>query len=233
MALFHSPDDFLPEPTYSFNVDNLDDDGGDYWNAYDAGQQPLQPASIKPVPGADTEDAYWAQYSSVQGSADSTIPSPKPRHRQLQPLEGDQRIFVPSTELNPDIPHSDVYNPLVPPSPSTLSHRLAALPARPDSPPLQEDDVPSSASASAISPSPQLPHAELVEAGETLTIPHVPSVPVNKDENERTGLAAAECISADEALKCTIRGLYQLWRSGEKSQQDFMALVQQAIADQS
>lgn len=236
MALFHSPDDFLPERTYSFNVDNLDDDDDAYWDAYGAGEQPLQAGPTKSIPGADTEDAYWAQYSSIQGqcapesppdpradqianlgSADSTIPSPLPRDRQLQPAERDQRIFVPSTEFNPDIPQSEFYDPLSPPSPSNLSRRLAALPTRPDSPPLQEEDEPSSASASAASPSPQSPHADLVEPEEAIV-----ALP-----------AAVNSKTADEALKGTIRGLYQLWRSGERSQQDFIELVKQAIEEQS
>jgi len=42
-----------------------------------------------------------------------------------------------------------------------------------------------------------------------------------------------EAISnpADEALKNTIQGLYQLWQTGEKSRQDFLALVEHAIEE--
>lgn len=230
MALFHSPDDFLPERTYSFSVDDLAEDDDAYWNAYGAGELPHQPALVKSVPGVDTEDAYWAQYASIQGSADSTVPSPRPRDRQLQPAEGDQRIFIPSTELNPDLLHPEPYNPLAPPSPGSLSRKLASLPTRPDSPPLQEEDDISSASASATSPSPQSPHTDLAEAGEPFV-----TLPPASDSTAQERIESAEVnhIPADEALKSTIRGLYQLWRTGEKSQQDFMVLVKQAIEEHS
>ncbi|KAF8271360.1 hypothetical protein EI94DRAFT_1720434 [Lactarius quietus] len=62
------------------NGDGDDDanDDDDYWNSYGAeGTCSVQPS---PFMGRDevdaTEDAYWAQYASVQGSADSTVPSP-------------------------------------------------------------------------------------------------------------------------------------------------------------
>lgn len=236
MALF--PDNFLPEHTQSLSIDNPDDDDDVYWNAYEAGEQSLQSIPVKPVPGADTEDAYWAQYASVRGqcapeslpdshtnqihpsgSADSTIPSPRSHNRRLQLAEGDQRIFVPSSELNPDLPHFDLYNPLAPPSPSSLSRRLASLPTRPDSP-LQDEDDPSSVSASVTSP---FYHADLTGAEEPSTVLLRPVI------------QSGEAISmlADEALKNTIRGLYQLWRTGKKSRQDFLTLVERAIEEQS
>jgi len=235
MALF--PDNFLPEHTQSLSIDNPDDDDV-YWNAYEASEQSLQSIPVKPVPRADTEDAYWAQYASVQGqcapesspdlhtnqihllgSADSTMPSPRSHNRRLQLAEGDQRIFVPSSKLNPDLPQFDLYNPLAPPSPSSLSRRLALLPIRPD-PPLQDEDDPSSVFASVASPS---HHADLVGAEEPSTVLLRPVV------------QSAEAISifADEALKNTIQGLYQLWRTGKKSRQDFLTLVERAIEEQS
>lgn len=68
MALFQSPDDFLPERTYTFTVDGPDADDDAYWNAYSAvGDNHLSSAPIKPVIATDSEDAYWAQYSSIQG----------------------------------------------------------------------------------------------------------------------------------------------------------------------
>lgn len=230
MALF--PDDCLPEHTQSLSIENPDDDDV-YWNAYEASEQSHQ---FIPVPRADTEDAYWAQYASVQGqcapesppdphtnqihpsgSADSTIPSPRPHNRRLQLAEGDHRIFVPSSKLNSDLPQFDLYNPLAPPSPSSLSRRLASLPTRPDSP-LQGD--PCSISASATSP---CHHADFTGAEEPSTVRLRPVV------------QSAEAISmfADEALKNTIRGLYQLWRTGKKSRRDFLTLVERAIDEPS
>ncbi|TBU48361.1 hypothetical protein BD309DRAFT_987411 [Dichomitus squalens] len=73
----------------TFHVDDLQDDSDDddYWNAYgstDIGDSRFgqsTPGSAKDV--MSSEDAYWAQYASVQGTADSTIPSPVPRRKPL------------------------------------------------------------------------------------------------------------------------------------------------------
>lgn len=75
-----------------------------------------------------------------------------------------------------------------------------------------------------MSPSPLSPPADLAE--EPLVVsepsPNAAAVIINPVEN----------TTADEALKSTIRGLYHLWRSSSKSQQDFLVLVQQAIEGQ-
>lgn len=75
-------------PEYGYQDD--DDDGAgdyDYWNSYGGGgdvdDEPGRPSlrsrrhSSKSL-NAKGEDAYWAQYGSVHGTADSTIPSPAP-----------------------------------------------------------------------------------------------------------------------------------------------------------
>ncbi|KAI0801289.1 hypothetical protein C8Q74DRAFT_1454658 [Fomes fomentarius] len=72
--------------------DDSDDD--DYWNAYgstDIGDSHYGdggPASAKDA--GSSEDAYWAQYASVQGTADSTIPSPISQARR-KPLPAVQQ----------------------------------------------------------------------------------------------------------------------------------------------
>ena len=239
MAFFHFPNDLLPERICSSSVNNLVDDDA-YWNAYGTSEQSLQSIPVKPVIGADTEDAYWAQYASIQGqcapefppdphtnqsypsgSADSTTPSPRSRDRQLPPAEGDQRIFVPSYELNPDLRQFDLYNSLAPLLPSSLSRRLAPIPTRSDYPPPDEND-PSSASASTTSPSPD---ADLIGAERPLAV-----LPRHSG-NAAVQLIEAISNPADEALKNTIQGLYQLWQTGEKSRQDFLALVEHAIEE--
>ncbi len=158
------------------------------------------------------------------GSADSTIPSPRPLGRDLehsQNAENDQSVFVTSSELNPDLCRSEIYNPLVPPSPSSLSRRLAALPTRPDSPPLQEADLPST-SVSEASPSPQSPQTNIPEESlAMLSSATVPTIDADSAKN----------ITADEALKSTIRGLHSLWRSGARSKEDFLAIVREAIEE--
>lgn len=64
-----SPEDF--QDSYSITLNNVqdDDDDDDYWNAYGQGDDPN---AAKPYPAAsatslNSEDAYWAQYSSIQG----------------------------------------------------------------------------------------------------------------------------------------------------------------------
>ena len=62
MAL-RSPDDFLPEQHII-----ADDDDLSYWDAYGQGElsHHISRTSLDPEPSS--EDAYWAQYSTVQGS---------------------------------------------------------------------------------------------------------------------------------------------------------------------
>lgn len=242
MALFQSPDDFLPEHTYAFSIDNLDEEDA-YWNTYGVGDNALTShRPLKPVSSTDAEEAYWSQYSSIQGqgdlpapldssdrlspigSADSTIPSPRPLNRHLdqsQNAEADQRVFITSSEFNPDPSQSEIYNPLVPPSPSSLSRRLAALPTRPDSPPLQEDDPPST-SVSEASPSPQSPQSNIPE--ETFTM-------LSSAAGPTADADSAGNITANEALKSTIRGLYHLWDPSTTSKESFLALVREAIEE--
>ncbi|KAI9455860.1 hypothetical protein F5148DRAFT_1288157 [Russula earlei] len=111
-----------------------DDDDDDYWDSYgagdDIGPQPL-PSSSKNDADA-SEDAYWAQYASVQGTADSTIPSPvHKRTRGLEAIPIAQHISREETIsiLNGDI-RSRLRDPKAPPSPTTLTHRLTTLSPR-------------------------------------------------------------------------------------------------------
>lgn len=59
----YTSDDFLQEQSYSVTVD---DDS--YWNSYgnDSDQPSISADALDPTPSS--EDAYWAQYSTVQGS---------------------------------------------------------------------------------------------------------------------------------------------------------------------
>ncbi|KAK7058934.1 hypothetical protein VNI00_001558 [Paramarasmius palmivorus] len=60
--------------------DNNNDDEDSYWDAYGAADDERPNAGLTRTNSADptSEDAYWAQYSSVHGTADSTRPSPPP-----------------------------------------------------------------------------------------------------------------------------------------------------------
>lgn len=71
MALY-SPDDFLPEQHPTIN-NVIDDDDHSYWDSYGQGEasERISGASLDPDP--NSEDAYWAQYSGVQGSHSAVI----------------------------------------------------------------------------------------------------------------------------------------------------------------
>jgi hypothetical protein len=66
----YSPDDFLPEHPTNNVAD--DDDDLSYWDAYGQGEvsHHISRTSLDPEPSS--EDAYWAQYSTVQGSYSAT-----------------------------------------------------------------------------------------------------------------------------------------------------------------
>ncbi|TFY69769.1 hypothetical protein EVJ58_g229 [Rhodofomes roseus] len=85
----------VPAELYTANLyaDDGDDDD-DYWNAYgsqdDAAALNDDPFMASKDVDAGTEDAYWARYSSVHGTADSTRPSPPPQpKRKLYPVGPD------------------------------------------------------------------------------------------------------------------------------------------------
>ncbi|OBZ80082.1 hypothetical protein A0H81_01170 [Grifola frondosa] len=86
---------------HSFGDDNLEDDSDDddYWNAYGAHDHSSESTGHGHIPSAkeagNTEDAYWAQYSSVHGTADSTQPSPLPQaHRKPHPVHTEMDIDI-------------------------------------------------------------------------------------------------------------------------------------------
>ncbi|KAH9849783.1 hypothetical protein C2E23DRAFT_736548 [Lenzites betulinus] len=112
--------------THDFDVPQDDSDDDDYWNAYgstDIGDS-VYPSSA-PMSAKDTtssEDAYWAQYASVQGTADSTIPSPIPQGRR-KPLPAPINVHQDTASQEPlpvpvRVPSEDTYaEPLpIPPS---------------------------------------------------------------------------------------------------------------------
>lgn len=145
----------------SEKVDGHDDDN--YWNAYgaedddegahEAAAQARKEALL--AAAASSEDAYWAQYASVQGiniscfptitcsmsdapgSGDSTVPSPdshKARHIH-QPHLQNIGVATPPTVESPrplpiPIPRSKIFDQqstLDPPSPGALTRRLRSI----------------------------------------------------------------------------------------------------------
>ncbi|KAK7694625.1 hypothetical protein QCA50_001812 [Cerrena zonata] len=84
-ALENKPSVFQPTAPNPLAVDSFNSDDDDYWNAYGS-QDALDESEKDPISlhsdAVGTEDAYWAQYASVHGTADSTRPSPLPVHRR-------------------------------------------------------------------------------------------------------------------------------------------------------
>ena len=66
MAL-RSPDDFLPEQHPTNNVADEDDDDLSYWDSYGQGEVSHHISKTSLVPEPSSEDAYWAQYLTIQG----------------------------------------------------------------------------------------------------------------------------------------------------------------------
>ncbi|EED79579.1 predicted protein [Postia placenta Mad-698-R] len=135
------------------NFDEADNDD-DYWNAYGsqddrASFDDRRHTTGKDVDGA-TEDAYWARYSSVHGTADSTQPSPPPQPKRRlhsvyspagdgihspRPLPVPTRSYHGLEDALPILPSAirqpDLHSKWDPASPRALAQRLANVSARP------------------------------------------------------------------------------------------------------
>ena len=135
-----------------------DDDNGDdaYWNAYGNDQQSYGRPTSASIKEPGSEDAYWAQYSAIQGwwlfpakcrasliskpnyvfnitgTADSTVPSPLPqdgvKKRPQFHLEDDPNPNDPYHQDTDllNIPQTMIY-PGREPSPEQLAHLLSGL----------------------------------------------------------------------------------------------------------
>ncbi|KAH7931002.1 hypothetical protein BV22DRAFT_1053633 [Leucogyrophana mollusca] len=220
--------------------DESDDDA--YWNAYDApGDEysPLPPHSAKKSAHEGAEDAYWAQYASVQGSGDSTLPSPLPNARKLQPAANPARL-APQDEPIPislsAIHSRSLTSKLDPPSPNTLTHLLNFISPRRDvySPSL--DEPASAFTSDTPSPFSTVDNSDLVtplsaDGGQIAQVVSPVAVKLN-------GVPYLTIDNADNALSDTIKGIYHLWKAGrrklssdEEESTSFLRIVREAITD--
>ncbi|KAH8102638.1 hypothetical protein BXZ70DRAFT_1070881 [Cristinia sonorae] len=238
IAVPEYPADWNP---YGFECEENDSDDDDYWNAY--GAQDSAVISPGPLPlsakqhEAATEDAYWAQYSSVHGTADSTRPSPRPLQRRHYPTldEGMDHpdsphplpvpVRIGDEDTNQEalpIPHLSLSQataraPWDPASPQTLARLLADISPRPSPGIMQTDDEASSptfeSSGSDELQTPSPPNGlGLVEDGHSLVSPIAEDdaeVQTQEVDEAQTG----EWDETDYALQDSIRGLYALWKA--------------------
>ncbi|KAF8898709.1 hypothetical protein BD779DRAFT_1485203 [Infundibulicybe gibba] len=201
----YSDNGFLQDRSPTVTLDEDEDDL--YWNAYGRADDDGNPPIL--------DDAYWAQYATVQGSGDSTLPSPLPAKRKLvQPSEHVEDPSVFSYSSHP----SEIYNPLEPPSPTTLCRRLELIPSRSASPPLLTDDSASGSGTYSATPSPPTQSADFSS--------------VSGFDQESAQTCAGE---NDDVVKNTIKGIYRLWQMGRTKSLDdqevFSNIVREAISE--
>ncbi|KAF7966651.1 hypothetical protein HWV62_37541 [Athelia sp. TMB] len=228
--------------------DPADDD--DYWNAYGGHDDGEVPVIHEPQPTmeGDGEDAYWAQYSKVQGetyrssnevplsytfclgSGDSTVPSPTERRRAGFPsyLHGEPTPSMP--DLDDEIPlpiairGHDRQSNLVPPSPTSISRRLKTI-----SPRISPASTrPSSRGPTTpIEPSP-LSFGEsfdesMTDGSATVVISPQSQAAVLEPASQPSHIdmmVDIKGVDDDAALRESIRSVWRLWRMSRRSEGD-------------
>ncbi|KAF9229316.1 hypothetical protein BS17DRAFT_722937 [Gyrodon lividus] len=258
------PEAELERPPLSYFVagadhdNNIDDNS--YWDAYstagDGLSSPLPPRSASASDSIEGEDAYWAQYATVQGSADSTIPSPLPNNNKLQPANSDyhEAGFPLPSQSNPIIIPVDAIHSLrpisksSPPSPNTLAHLLSIISPRSDVYPPVSDEPHSAEPPSVFSS--EGPSPDMTVADSDLPTPSSPNgdqvaMVVSPVAVKLNGVPLSDGRShavvddkEDRALTDSIKGLYYLWKAGgrkeanDKGSDAFLRIVQAAITQE-
>ncbi|KAF8761883.1 hypothetical protein RHS01_00863 [Rhizoctonia solani] len=183
----------------------------DYWAGYDSGSSPRSPRIPERELGLDDEDAYWASYGAVHGSADSTIPSPAPQKKRLDAWGREELPWEEHAELDAQAWDIDETASRHGP-PSSLSAPFSAL-SEPDDAPLDEE-----------------PKAEYSESKDNED--HVPPF-VSRQPSSSSKVPS----TADTGLSNAIRGMYAMWLTSrqdtgsEETRKAFMELVQGALID--
>ncbi|KAG0708891.1 hypothetical protein DFH29DRAFT_870512 [Suillus ampliporus] len=240
-----------------FAVATDPDDEDHYWNAYGA---PLSHSISALAPRGGTtdggEDAYWAQYSSVQGSADSTVPSPQPHSRKLQPApptyytQQEDTIPIPADAIH-SLPLGD--SKFGPPSPTTLANLLNVISPRKDIDAPTSNEPPSVFDRDTPSPLSTLDNSDLVtpmsaNLGQYAHVP--PPVKVKLDgmpysngqhsgngqgDHDDDGEEEDVAVEEDKAVTESIKGIYYLWKArkwkqaDEESSDAFLRIVRAAV----
>jgi hypothetical protein len=205
--------DFIPEPSFedSRGVDDGEQEGDSYWDAYgrdDDNDEAAPSQTEAEVPG-NSEDAYWAQYSTVQGSGDSTIPSPVSKRKALEKLRAEDPIHFSHSTFTTHDPK------LSPPSPRELDALLKSISPRLEHKSLAPDDERSLPDDQTVTDTPSPTEAAIV-------------CPAKPDES-----LLLRTESNDHALKSGIKSLYTLWLGGKHdssaSRENFLQLAKEAF----
>ncbi|CAE6490628.1 unnamed protein product [Rhizoctonia solani] len=236
------------------------DQEDDYWAGYDSGSSARSPRIPERELGVDDEDAYWASYGAVQGSADSTLPSPAPQKKQLDAWGREELSWDEHAELDAQAWDAgetrsrhglgvSILSNSRPPTPPTMPVRTLVLSTQPQQPqqmvPLPDlnhrnwTSPPSSLSApfSALSEPDDAPLDE-----EFKNEPEDSSVKGDVKSTSATGAHAFPPSSevpsaADVGLSNAIKGMYAMWLTSrqdvgsEASRRAFMELVSGALID--
>lgn len=229
----------------------------DYWAGYDSGSSPRSPRIPERELAADDEDAYWASYGAVHGSADSTIPSPAPqKHKRLDAWGREELPWEEHAEMDARAWDADatsghglgvtILSNSRPPTPPSMPTRTLVLSTQaqpqqiaplPDLNHRNWTSPPSSLSApfSALSEPDDAPLDEEPERQEEIPEEKVAETPADAPETLPTASKAPS--AADGALSNAIKGMYAMWLASrqdagsEESKQAFMAVVKETLAD--
>ncbi|EGO00714.1 hypothetical protein SERLA73DRAFT_178615 [Serpula lacrymans var. lacrymans S7.3] len=216
--------------------DDDDDDDDSYWNAYGAHEDSSPSALLGSAVNSKTsgsgegaEDAYWAQYASVQGTGDSTLPSPLPVKKHRFAASQEEPIAIPLSAI-----HSrSRFTHLGPPSPNTLTDLLNVISPRRDEFPSPLSDPEESETASDTpSPFSALDQPETItplSAADSDQYADVSMVSrrgasVNGTAHSTVGLGEGLRIITgdneedDGILRDAVKGIHSLWKAGRRKQ---------------
>ncbi|KZV71326.1 hypothetical protein PENSPDRAFT_751878 [Peniophora sp. CONT] len=233
-----------------------------YWDSYGGPDGEGEEAFIK-VDAAlgdaedDGEDAYWAQYSSVHGTADSTIPTPPRHHGKHIPAPDAPLPIPPAMMIRPRA------GPRDPVSPTTLAARLGQISPRaslPSSaahsishspvsatfhhhsshlidsvshlPGMAEEDA-TTAEEAALSPPKTRERALSEGTNASLTDSQAsgPAKPISPMGPKGQSFAAFRGGPEDDGVREVVRGAYRLWKAvhaNGASREEFLRLVADA-----
>ncbi|KAJ1311193.1 hypothetical protein OPQ81_009694 [Rhizoctonia solani] len=230
----------------------------DYWAGYDSGSSPRSPRILERELNVDDEDAYWASYGAVHGSADSTIPSPAPQKKRLDAWGREELPWEEHAELDARAWDADettsrhglgvtILSNSQPPTPPTMPTRSLVVSTQTHHP-------------QQIAPLPDLNHRNWTSPPSSLSAPfsalsEPDDAPLDEDPNNEPEGSRVECgkdtapvadaraspalskvsSAADTGLSSAIKGMYAMWLTtrqdinSEESRQAFIELVRGAL----